>query len=101
MKKKICFFSGDITRCGGTERVSSQVANALAKEDTYEICFLSLVEQEKEPFFHLEPSITRYQLADRWIQPGLGYLPLIGKLRRFLNPFDNGFLIILDKLGLR
>ena len=23
------------------------------------------------------------------------------KLRRFLNPFGNGFLIILDKLGLR
>ena len=46
MKKKICFFSGDITRSGGTERVASQIANALVKEGTYEICFLSLVEQE-------------------------------------------------------
>ena len=96
MKKKICFFSGDITRCGGTERVSSQVANALAKEDTYEICFLSLVEQEKEPFFHLEPSITRYQLADRWIQPGLGYLPLIGKLHRFLKAHQIDLMIDID-----
>ena len=96
MKKKICFFSGDITRCGGTERVSSQVANALAKEDTYEICFLSLVEQEKEPFFHLEPSITRYQLADRWIQPGPGYLPLIGKLHRFLKAHQIDLIIDID-----
>ena len=96
MKKKICFFSGDITRCGGTERVSSQVANALAKEDTYEICFLSLVEQEKAPFFHLEPSITRYQLADRWIQPGLGYLPLIGKLHRFLKAHQIDLMIDID-----
>ena len=96
MKKKICFFSGDITRCGGTERVSTQIANALAKEGTYEISFLSLVEQAKEPFFHLEPSITRYQLADRWIQPGPGYLPLIGKLRRFLKAHRIDLIIDID-----
>lgn len=96
MKKKICFFSGDITRCGGTERVSSQVANALAKEGTYEISFLSLVEQAKEPFFHLESSISRYQLAGRWIQPGPGYLPLIGKLRRFLKAHRIDLIIDID-----
>ena len=38
-RKKICFFSGDITRSGGTERVSIQLANALAEEKIYEICF--------------------------------------------------------------
>ena len=40
--KKICFFSGDITRNGGTERVSAMIANALAKQGFYEILFLSL-----------------------------------------------------------
>lgn len=30
--KNICFFSGDITRSGGTERVGSVVANELAKK---------------------------------------------------------------------
>ena len=45
MRKKICFFSGDITRSGGTERVAIQLANALRKDHTYEICFLSLTEQ--------------------------------------------------------
>ena len=37
MKKKICFFSGDITRSGGTERVSAQIANELAKDGAWEI----------------------------------------------------------------
>ena len=27
--KKICFFSGDITRSGGTERVGTVIANEL------------------------------------------------------------------------
>lgn len=96
MRKKICFFSGDITRCGGTERVSSQIANALAKEGIYEVCFLSLVEQIEEPFFHLESSIARYQLTDRWIQPGPGYLPLIGKLRRFLKANRIDLIVDID-----
>lgn len=96
MKKRICFFSGDITRSGGTERVASQIANQLAKEDTYEICFLSLVEQEMQPFYQLESSLARYQLADRWIAPGPGYLPLIGKLRRFLKEREIDLIIDID-----
>ena len=36
--KKICFFSGDITRSGGTERVSVLIANELVKQKEYDIC---------------------------------------------------------------
>lgn len=96
MKKKICFFSGDITRSGGTERVAVQIANALAKDGIYEICFLSLVEQEKEPFYQIDLAIERYQLGDRWINPGPGYLPLIGKLRKFLKEKKIDIIIDID-----
>lgn len=94
--KRICFFSGDITRSGGTERVASRVANALAEEEAYEVCFLSLVEQEREPFYRLNPSVRRYHLGERWIQPGPGYLPLIGKLRRFLREKRIDIIIDID-----
>lgn len=94
MKKKICFFSGDITRSGGTERVASQIANALVKEGTYEICFLSLVEQEKEPFYPIDSAIERDQLGNHWINPGPGYLPLIKRLGKFLK--DKQIDIIID-----
>lgn len=94
MRKKICFFSGDITRSGGTEHVSIRLANALYEEHTYEICFLSLTEQQKEPFYPLNPDIPRYRLGEKWINPGPGYIPLIGKLRKFLK--DRQIDIIID-----
>ena len=49
--KKICFFSGDITRSGGTERVAAMIANGLQQTGRYEIVFLSLVEKNKDTFF--------------------------------------------------
>ena len=81
MKQKLCFFLGDITRSGGTERVASQIANALAGDGAYDVCLLSLVEQNKALFYPIDPAIPRYSLGERWIKPGPGYLPLIGKLR--------------------
>ena len=93
---KICFFSGDITRDGGTERVSSMMANALARQGNYQILFLSLVEQASEPFFALENGIERHSLGDKWINPGLGYLKLIPRLRRFLIRHKIDVIIDID-----
>ena len=94
VRKKICFFSGDITRIGGTERVAVQLANALMEDRTYDICFISLVEQQEKPFYPLHQDIPRYWLGKKWINPGPGYLPLIGKLRKFLK--DQKIDIIID-----
>lgn len=94
--KKVCFFSGDITRSGGTERVSVMIANDLAKQGKYEICFLSLCEQKQEPFFDIHESIKRYKLGEKWIQPGLGYLPLVPRLRQFLKEYDIDVIIDID-----
>ena len=94
MKKKICFFSGDITRSGGTERVAVQIANALREDERYDICFMSLTEQREKTFYPLHPEIERFRLGEKWINPGPGYLPLIGKLRKFLK--DRQIDIIID-----
>lgn len=96
MKKRICFFSGDITRSGGTERVAVQLANALQEVHDYEICLLSLTEQQKLPFYPLHPDIPRYRLGENWINPGLKYLPLIGRLQRFLKEQQIDIMIDID-----
>lgn len=96
MKKRVCFFSGDITRSGGTERVSIQLANALYRDGTYDICFVSLMEQSATPFFSLDPGIQRDHLGEKWISPGLGYIPLIGKLRQFIRAHNIDILIDID-----
>lgn len=96
MKKKICFFSGDITRSGGTERVSIQLANKLKEDGTYDVCFISLTEQEEKPFYPLNPEIERYHFSDKWINPGPKYIPLIGKLRKFLKEKKIDIIIDID-----
>lgn len=96
--KKICFFSGDITRCGGTERVSTIIANGLTATEKYEVIILSIVEQNSFPFFIISSGIKRYVLKDdkEWIQPGPRYLPLIPKLRLFLKQKNIDIIIDID-----
>ncbi|MBP5222728.1 MAG: glycosyltransferase family 4 protein [Lachnospiraceae bacterium] len=92
--KKICFFSGDITRSGGTERVSAMIANRLAKIPDYQVVYLSLVEQKEEPFYELDENIRHFALGKKWLSPGPAYLPLIPKVRRFVK--EHGIDVIVD-----
>lgn len=56
--KAICFLSGDITRSGGTERVTLDIANSLVvKMNNYKIYILSLEQQSNSTFFKINPNI--------------------------------------------
>lgn len=94
--KTVCFFSGDITRSGGTERVSTMIANALAAQQKYRILFLSLTEQGDTLFYPLNDGIEHYALGNKWISPGPGYLKVIPKLRRFLQDQQVDVIIDID-----
>ena len=95
-QKTVCFFCGDVTRCGGTERASTIVANLLHRQGLYRVVFLSLVEHDPEPFFPLDKEIARYRLGDVWIDPGPGYLKILPKLRKFLKDQDVDVIIDID-----
>lgn len=58
----IGFFSGDVTRSGGTENVSTMLANELLASTDYAISFISLFEENESPFFPIDPSIRRLSL---------------------------------------
>lgn len=75
----ICFYSGDITNSGGTERVAIIIANELNKLPEYNVSFLSLVEKEKEPFFDLDKSIERYTVYDHVVR---GITHIVGIIKR-------------------
>ncbi|SCP96230.1 Glycosyltransferase involved in cell wall bisynthesis [Anaerobium acetethylicum] len=60
LNMKICFFSGNITRTGGTERVSLLIANELASRG-YDISILSYENGEKATF-EKEKEINLYSL---------------------------------------
>ena len=61
----VCFFSGDITRSGGTERVSTVIANELQRDDELNISFLSLWENCEEPFYYIKEGISRSTLYSK------------------------------------
>lgn len=94
--KTICFFSGDITRGGGTERVAVTVANGLVGQGRYRILVLSLTEQSRELFFPLQDHVEHFALGDRWLNPGPGYLRVIPKLRRFLKEREIDVIVDID-----
>ncbi len=94
--KTVCFFSGDITRSGGTERVSTMIANDLEAQKKYRILFLSLTEQGGSLFFPLNDGIEHYALGKKWISPGPGYLKVVPKLRRFLKDQQVDVIIDID-----
>lgn len=96
MKKRICFFSGDITLSGGTQRVSVQLANKLLEDGTYDICVISLTEQSEKPYYPLDPEIKRYRLGEKSIKPGPKYIPLIGKLRRLIKEQKIDIIVDID-----
>lgn len=60
----IGFFSGDITRSGGTENVSIMIANELLARTDYEISFVSLFEEHDSPFFSIDPNIQIQTVPD-------------------------------------
>ena len=60
------------------------------------LCVLSLVEQADKPFYEITNDIKRYSLGTHWINPGPGYLPLIGKLKRFLKAQEIDIIIDID-----
>lgn len=79
----ICFFMGDISLSGGTERVASVIANELSKLNL-NIFILSLNLKNDKPFFDLNKSITTKKIFTS-SKSGKLKLPIaILKIRKYI-----------------
>lgn len=93
--KKICFFSGDITRSGGTERVGTVIANELHKRGQFEISIVSLWEDKKKTFFHLEQGIKRDILFSDHVS-GKKILTYVKAVRKYVENNQIDVLVDID-----
>lgn len=93
--KKICFFSGDITRSGGTERVSTVIANQLVRNKKFDMCFLSLWESNDKLFYVLNDKIKRYALFEK-VTSGKKIFTYVYRLRKFIKSNNIDVLIDID-----
>lgn len=95
--KKICFLVGNLNSSGGTERVTTLIANALA-EKKYQVSILSLV-NGRQPFFELVPSIKTYSLYPEKISFKKNFLGAVWLIRRFVTHNQIDTLVVVDSIS--
>ncbi len=93
--KKVCFFSANFENSGGTERVTSIIANRLAELD-YDITIISCIRGEKS-FFKLNPKIKLDRLYKKC--GGIKFnLTAAYKLRKKIKEYDFDYIIDIDTI---
>lgn len=96
MQKRIAFFSGDITRSGGTERVAILIANELCKKEQLEVKFVSLEERRAIPFFEIDDRIHAFKLYNRIERSIIHICGIVKRLRKFVEQNNIDVLIDID-----
>lgn len=94
--KKICFLIGNLNNSGGTERVTTLIANALAKKN-YQVSILSLADG-RQSFFELVPSIKTYSLYPEKISFKKNFLGAVWRIRRFVTQNQIDTLVAVDSI---
>ena len=80
---RICFFSGDIGRSGGTERVTAVIASALA-EAGHNVSILSL-SRGQGSFFPIHPTVRLHSLHMEFHSANLSDWKIWWRLRIFIK----------------
>ena len=95
--KKICFLIGNLNNSGGTERVTTLIANALAQQD-YQVSILSLADGS-QPFFDLEPSICINSIYPEKVSMKKNFLGAVWRIRKFVTANRVDTLIVVDSIS--
>lgn len=96
--KNVCFLIGNLNSSGGTERVTTLIANELSKREEYKISILSLTDG-LEPFFSLNPDISIYSLYEKKISFKTKLFGVIWKIRQFVKSRNIDTLIVVDSIS--
>lgn len=94
ISKNIAFFSGDITKSGGTENVTLLIANELCKKSEYNIHIVSLEKRKEIPFFNIDERIKCDHLYTRINRSITHIFGIIRRLKKYVK--DNNIDILVD-----
>lgn len=99
-KINICFHIGNISNCGGTEKVTTQISSLLLNNyKNYNVFILSnYYDKDKGPFFKENNNIVYDSLFDRNVNNKLNFFNLIFKLKKFIKKNDIDILIGVDTI---
>lgn len=95
--KNICFLNGDMSRSGGTERVTAIIANELSKIDEFNVHILSTSNSSNTSFFELNEGVSHNRiLADENINFKKQYVNVVKGIRKYIKVNDIDVLIDVD-----
>ncbi len=95
--KKVCFFIGNLNLTGGTERVTSVLADILYKNG-YDISILSIYDG-LNPAFEISEGIKLFQLFNQKVSMKAKFLTSILNLRSFIKDNKIETLIVVDSIS--
>lgn len=95
--KKVCFLIGNLNLTGGTERVTSLIANELVKQN-YDISILSLF-MGMQPAFEIDNDVKLYSLFPEQVSMKRNFFSAIWKIRNFVQSQKIETLIVVDSIS--
>lgn len=63
--RRVCFFNGDMSRNGGTERCTSLIANELSKHKEYKVFIIDISNKRQSVFFDILPEVEIFHLESK------------------------------------
>jgi glycosyltransferase involved in cell wall biosynthesis len=95
--RRVCFISGNISRSGGTERVTTVVASALA-DCGFDVSILSMIHGETS-HFPLNPAVRLHSLHMEGYSANFSDFRIWSRLRRFLKREAIERIVDVDTVG--
>lgn len=95
--KNICFLIGNLNNSGGTERVTSLIANNLVRQG-YNTYILSLNEGDS-PFFELHQDIKIHSIHSQKLSMKRHYINTVINIRKFVKKHKIETLIVVDSMA--
>lgn len=92
---RVAFHIADITKTGGTEKVTLQVAGML--KDRYQISIISTM-RDGNPFFKIDDGIKVSYIYDKKISVKREFLPIVSRLRKMLREQQIDVLVGVDSM---
>lgn len=99
--RNICFLNGDMSRNGGTERMTAIIANELSKKkDKFNVYILNISNSSGNSFYKLDKRITVSRLLDKEnVNFKVNYFKVVNGIRRYIKSNDIDVLIDVDVLS--
>ncbi|SDC18364.1 glycosyltransferase family 4 protein [Acinetobacter boissieri] len=97
-RQKICFLIGNLNLSGGTERVTTLLANALAQQANTEVHILNIYAGD-QPFFDLSARVKNHALFTQKVSMKKHAIASMWNIRHYVKTHQIDTLVVVDSIS--